>query len=153
MLLILAACHLMSDLPLKFFSLSFTFYFFFSWLCCNWQLDVHLSMWASGRHEETAIRQLRGKLLVRLCYSSLKGVSEGRRDEKSFCRFLLFEVQLLQLAVFLCPQKLLRLWFPGIHCSSLVSRYSYAYNWSASDRASVAFACAYVRCGQEYLQM
>lgn len=41
---------------------------------------MHLSTWASGRHEGKAIRQLRARLLVQLCYSSLKRASEGRRD-------------------------------------------------------------------------
>lgn len=136
--------------PEVFLSFIYLLIFFF-WLCCSWQLDVHLSMCVSGRHEEMAIRQLRGKLIVQLCYSSLKRASEGRRDEKSFCRFLLSEVQLLQLGVFLCPQSFVRLWFLGIRCSSLVSRYSCAYNWSASDSPSVAFVCAYARCGQEHL--
>ena len=37
-------------------------------------------MWASGRHEGKAIRQLCARLLVQLYYSSLKRASEGRRD-------------------------------------------------------------------------
>lgn len=130
MLLILAAWHPMRDSPLKFFSLSFTNKRFFR-LCCTW---------ASGRHEGKAIRQLWARLLVQLCYSSLKWASEGRRDRKSFCRHTTTlcwwrgwtsksRIQLLATR-----QTFTRLWFLAIHvthCSSLLSKYSYAYDQSA----------------------
>lgn len=41
---------------------------------------MHLSTWPSGKHEREAIRQLCVRLLVQLCYSSLKRASEGKRD-------------------------------------------------------------------------